>query len=69
MSSKPLVELYHQVRTSDTLRNAARLSDGPWKVCDGVLGRAKFVRVLKKAEVALPFEEEYTSILPIKGDV
>lgn len=40
VASKPLVDLYRQVRASDTIRTAARLSDGPWKVRDGVLGRA-----------------------------
>lgn len=36
----PLAKLYTQVRANDTIRTAARVSDGPWKVRDGVLGRA-----------------------------
>lgn len=36
----PLAKLYTQVRANSTIRTAARVSDGPWKVRDGVLGRA-----------------------------
>jgi hypothetical protein len=36
----PLVALYREARISDAIRTAARLPDGPWKVRDGVLGRA-----------------------------
>lgn len=36
----PLAKLYTQVRANTTIRTAARVSDGPWKVRDGVLGRA-----------------------------
>lgn len=37
----PLVELYHEMRTNHTIATAARVSDGPWRVRDGVLGRAR----------------------------
>lgn len=40
VARRPLLELYHEVRARDALRTAARLPDGPWKVRDGVLGRA-----------------------------
>jgi hypothetical protein len=40
LTSKPLVQLYRQIRANDSIRTAARLPDGPWKVRDGVLGRA-----------------------------
>lgn len=36
----PLVSLYREARANDDIRNAARPPDGPWKVRDGVLGRA-----------------------------
>lgn len=37
---RPLAELYREARANDKIRTAARLPDGPWKVRDGVLGRA-----------------------------
>ncbi|KAK3382223.1 hypothetical protein B0T24DRAFT_686106 [Lasiosphaeria ovina] len=37
---KPLLALYHEARASTNIRTAARAPDGPWKVRDGVLGRA-----------------------------
>lgn len=38
--SKPLLELYNEVRATDKIRTAARLQDGPVRVRDGVIGRA-----------------------------
>jgi len=37
---KPLSTIYREVRANDAIRTAPRLPDGPWKVRDGVLGRA-----------------------------
>lgn len=37
---KRLVDLYHAARADEGIRTAAQLSDGPWKVRDGILGRA-----------------------------
>lgn len=37
---RSLIELYHECHANERIRTAARLSDGPWKVRDGVLGRA-----------------------------
>ncbi|PHH92982.1 hypothetical protein CDD83_2815 [Cordyceps sp. RAO-2017] len=50
---RPLVELYREVRANDKIRTAARLPDGPWKVRDGVLGRAMedIVRVAAQFQV------------------
>jgi hypothetical protein len=37
---KALVTLYHEARANTAICTAARLPDGPWRVRDGVLGRA-----------------------------
>lgn len=37
---KPLADIYREVRANESIRTAPRLPDGPWKVRDGVLGRA-----------------------------
>jgi hypothetical protein len=36
-----LVELYREAHANRTIATAARVSDGPWRVRDGVLGRAR----------------------------
>lgn len=40
VARRPLIELYNEVRANDKIRTAPRIPDGPWKVRDGVLGRA-----------------------------
>ncbi|KAK8858993.1 Oxidoreductase AflY [Apiospora arundinis] len=37
---RPLINLYREVRASDKIRTAPRMPDGPWKVRDGIIGRA-----------------------------
>ncbi|CAG8904526.1 unnamed protein product [Penicillium egyptiacum] len=39
--AKPLVELYEQVRANDKTRTAGRMQDGPFRLRDGPLARAK----------------------------
>jgi hypothetical protein len=53
---KPLIDLYHQCRENEGIRTAARLPDGPWRVRDGVLGRAMDEIV----QVAAQFQVEST---------
>ncbi|KAK3680671.1 hypothetical protein B0T22DRAFT_523544 [Podospora appendiculata] len=55
---KPLMDIYREVRATETIRTAARLPDGPWKVRDGVLGRAMddIVKVAAQFQVQ-PTEE------------
>jgi hypothetical protein len=57
ITRKPLVQLYHQCHTNEKIRTAARLPDGPWRVRDGVLGRAMDEIV----QVAAQFQVEPTA--------
>lgn len=40
IAPKPLAQLYKDIRANEAIRTAPRLPDGPWKVRDGILGRA-----------------------------
>jgi hypothetical protein len=53
VARRPLIELYHEVRNNDKIRTSPRIPDGPWKVRDGVLGRAldEIVAVAAKFQV------------------
>jgi hypothetical protein len=53
---RPLKELYNETRANDAIRTSPRLPDGPWKVRDGVLGRAMDEMV----KVAAQFQVEPT---------
>ncbi|KAK3291285.1 uncharacterized protein B0H64DRAFT_45562 [Chaetomium fimeti] len=53
----PLAALYREARTTDAIRTAARLPDGPWKVRDGVLGRAMEPVVQLAARFQVPATE------------
>ena len=57
-STIPLASLYREVRATDAIRTAARLPDGPWKVRDGVLGRAMEPMVQLAAKFRVPATEE-----------
>ncbi|KAJ9605938.1 hypothetical protein H2200_009787 [Cladophialophora chaetospira] len=56
---KALKSLYQDTRANDTIRTSPRLPDGPWKVRDGVLGRAmdEMVKVAAQYQVH-PTEED-----------
>lgn len=54
----PLFELYHKIRENDTIRTAPRVPDGPWRVRDGVLGRAMDEMVAVAAQFQVEPTEE-----------
>ena len=58
VARKPLIDLYHQVRSNDKIRTAPRLPDGPWKVRDGVLGRAMDDIIAVSAQFQVPATKE-----------
>ncbi|ETI19884.1 hypothetical protein G647_08899 [Cladophialophora carrionii CBS 160.54] len=59
VARQPLMDMYRQTRANDVIRTAPRMPDGPWKVRDGVLGRAmdEIVRVAAQFQVD-PTEED-----------
>ena len=54
VAAAPLAALYREARATDAIRTAARLPDGPWKVRDGVLGRAMEPIVQLAAKFQVP---------------
>ena len=59
IAAKPLAEIYRELRANSAVRTAARLSDGPWKVRDGVLGRAMEDMIKLAAQVQVkPTQED-----------
>ncbi|KUI60087.1 Oxidoreductase AflY [Cytospora mali] len=57
VSPRPLVELYHEVHANAKIRTASRLSDGAFRVRDGVLGRAMDEVVALAAQFQVPADE------------
>ncbi|KUI64699.1 Oxidoreductase AflY [Cytospora mali] len=57
VSPRPLVELYHEVHSNEKIRTASRLSDGAFRVRDGVLGRAMDEVVALAAQFQVPADE------------
>ena len=57
--SKPLLALYHEARATDKIRTAAKVQEGPVRVRDGVIGRARaeIAALAAQWRVAQPYTE------------
>ncbi|EFX02650.1 hypothetical protein CMQ_2579 [Grosmannia clavigera kw1407] len=52
------MDIYRELRANEAVRTAALLSDGPWKVRDGVLGRSMEDMIHLAAQIQVPATEE-----------